>query len=235
MKTIGVIGGLGPMATVYYLEWIVRQTVAESDQEHPRIYLESIPDIPDRTDYILGKSNDNPYPMILQAAQRLIQSGADFITIPCVTAFYFVEQLQKELSKPVLSLPELLVKELQNKGIKKVGILATNGTNQSGVLSTILRKNGIECVVPDEAHQKMVMEIIYGQIKKGTPVNIHMFHEVEMYLLACGVKKIIMGCTEIPLIKKEYKLGDIYIDILEILARETVIESGAKLRVNLGD
>ncbi len=230
MKTIGVVGGLGPMATVYYLERIVQLTDAGMDQDHPRIYLESIPDIPDRTAYILGKSRENPYPVIRQAAERLIQNGADFITIPCVTAFYFQDRFARELSKPVLSLTDLLVENLQHNKVKKVGIMATTGTIQCGVLAKSLQENGIETAVPDGAFQDLVMKIIYDQIKKGRPADMNMFQKVEQHLLEQGSEKIILGCTELPLIKKEHVLGDRYVDVIDILAQEAVRQSGAKVR-----
>lgn len=234
MKTIGVVGGLGPMATIHYLERIVQLTDAESDQDHPRIYLESIPDIPDRTTYILGKSNKNPYPVIRCAAERLIRNGADFITIPCVTAFYFKEKFAKDLSKPVLSLIDLLVENLQKNKVKKVGIMATTGTIQSEIISKSLHNNGIETVVPDSFYQEQVMEIIYNQIKKGKCADMKMFHNIEKHLLEQEIEKIILGCTELPLVKKEHELGEGYVDVIDILAQEAVKQSGAKVKAKDG-
>ena len=131
MKTIGIIGGLGPMATVYFLECITRMTEAERDQEHPRVFLESLPDIPDRTDFILGKSGEDPLPLMVQAGQSLERMGADFIAMPCVTAHYFYDALSRELGIPLIPLTRLLSEDIRRKGIGRVGIMATSGTLES--------------------------------------------------------------------------------------------------------
>ncbi len=235
MKTIGIIGGLGPMATVYYMEWIVRMTAADCDQAHPRILLKSIPDIPDRTAYILGKSNDSPLPALLDAERELLQAGADFITIPCITAHYFYDTLQEQSDKPVFSMTGDTAGQIAKKGIRKVGILATTGTVASGVLEREFQKAGVETVVPAPADQELVMEIIYGQIKKGRQVDMAAFEQVSGKLLEMGAQKIILGCTELSLLEKEKPLRGEYVDMLKLLAQRAVRESGASLKKEWAD
>ncbi|MCD7825964.1 MAG: amino acid racemase [Clostridiaceae bacterium] len=230
MKTIGIVGGMGPMATVWYLEWITRLTDADCDQEHPRVLLKSVPDTPDRTAYILGQSRENPLPVLEQSAKELIQAGADFITIPCITAHYFREQLEDRIGKPVLSMPEEVARRMSAAGVKKAGILATTGTLKSGVLEREFRAVDIDIIVPDERLQGMVMEIIYGQIKKGKRIDWEMFSAVSEALFEKGAEKLVLGCTELPLVQKERQLGDAYVDVLKVLAQKAVIESGARLK-----
>ncbi|MDD7402648.1 MAG: amino acid racemase [Butyribacter sp.] len=230
MKTIGVIGGLGPMATVYYLELITKMTDAASDQEHPRIVLKSTPDTPDRTSYIIGESDENPLPFLIDAGKELLRMGADFITVPCVTAQYFYKELTEALGAPVISLCGNIAEDIYRKGIKKVGILATSGTIKSRVMEKSFQEKGIDCVVPDEQLQQDVMKIIYGQIKKGEPVDLELFLKIGDALSQQGAEKLILGCTELSLIKKLHPLDERFVDVLEVLAQKAVLFSGAPLK-----
>ena len=245
MKTIGIIGGLGPMATAYFLECITRMTAAERDQEHPRIYMESVPDIPDRTDFILGRSAENPLPLMIQAGKSLEQMGADFIAMPCVTAHYFYDALSGELRIPLIPLTRLLAEDIRRKGMRRVGLLATSGTLDSRALEMELERQGIQCVVPDGALQELVMDIIYGQIKRDAPIQWKGVERVCDALKGQGAEKIILGCTELPLLKKSawraenealsHMLFGECIDVLEVLAQKAVLESGAVLKEEYQD
>lgn len=236
MKTIGVIGGLGPMATVYYLELITRMTDVDSDQKHPRIFMQSIPDIPDRTAYILGESTENPLDLMVQAGKSLASMGADFLTIPCVTAHYFYPQLQREVDIPVINLLDEIADTLASMRVSKVGILATSGTNRSKVLEEKITDRGISVVLPDEKRQNMVMDIIYDQIKGGRRVRWDQFHEVASWMENHGAQKLILGCTELPLLRRDSLqaenplirelLKEDCVDVLEVLAKAAVKRSG---------
>lgn len=240
MKTIGIIGGMGPMATVYFLECITHMTAVEKDQEHPRVFLESIPDIPDRTDYILGKSTENPLPYMIEAGKSLVKMGADFLTMPCVTAHYFYEALSQELRIPLIPLTRVLAEDIQKSGIQRVGIMATSGTIQSKAIERELKRVGISSVLPDRDLQQILMNIIYGQIKKDAPIQWKDVERIGNELKKQGAEKIILGCTELPLLKKsvwqaenaslsQMLFGDC-IDVLEVLAQKAVLESGAVLK-----
>ena len=162
MKNLGIIGGLGPMATVYFMELVIKMTDVKKDQEHIRIYLQSIPDTPDRTAYICGENEDSPLPCFVRAGTSLEAQGADFIAIPCVTAQYFYKELTQRLNIPVIPLISELEKEIKVSGIKKVGILATDGTIKSKIIQKQLNADGIETVVPDKEDQTMIMDLIYN-------------------------------------------------------------------------
>lgn len=236
MKTIGIIGGLGPMATVYYLELITRMTDVDSDQKHPRIYMQSVPDIPDRTAYILGETTENPLDLMVQAGKSLAAMGADFLTIPCVTAHYFYPELQKQVGIPVINLLEETANTLESMGVNKVGILATSGTNRSKVLEEKITEKGISVVLPDEKRQDMIMDIIYNQVKGGRRVHWEQFHEVALWMQNHGAQKLILGCTELPLLRRDslqaenpfvrQMLKEDCVDVLEVLAKAAVKRSG---------
>lgn len=230
MKAAGVIGGLGPMATIYYLEQITNMTDAKTDQEHLKILLQSIPDTPDRTEYILGKNTTSPLPAFIKAGRELASLGAGFLTIPCVTAHYFYKPLCEALPIPVLSLCTDAAKEIAAKKIKKVGILATGGTIRGRILEQEFETYGIESIYPEPGMQQLVMNIIYENLKKGTFPDEETVHRISHSLLEKGAEKIILGCTELSLLKKEFQLTAPYVDLLEILAQKTVLFSGAPLK-----
>lgn len=218
------------MATVHYMELLVKMTDAARDQEHPKILLESIPDTPDRTKYILGETGESPLYAMEKAGRELIELGADFIAIPCVTAQYFYDDLSRRLSVPVLSICECVSEDMAARKIKKVGLLATNGTVRSRILEDSLLKNGIATVLPAEQMQQKIMDIIYGRIKQGKEIPGEVMVQISDSLREMGAEKIILGCTELSLWNRDNDAGDWFVDVLEVLAQKTVLASGAKLK-----
>lgn len=233
------------MATVYYLELLTRMTDAVKDQEHPRIFLESLPDIPDRTAYVLDHTAEDPAPMMIDAAQALQNIGAELLTIPCITAHCFYDRIAEAVGIPVLHLPRCVARDAAEEGISTVGILATTGTIQSGILKAEFTAAGVDTIIPDAKHQDLLMQIIYEQIKKGTTVDWQMFSEVGESLLQRGAEKLVLGCTELPLLKKEVtQMGDSSlerllaedsIDVLEVLAQHALLMADVPLKPEYQD
>lgn len=230
MKNLGIIGGLGPMATVYFMERVIEMTDVNKDQEHIRIYLQSIPDTPDRTAYICGENEENPLPFFVNAGISLAEQGADFIAIPCVTAQYFYQDLSDKLRIPVIHLISELVKEIKKKSIAKVGIMASDGTIKSKILQDKFLENGIEVVVPSKKDQASLMDIIYNQIKAGKKADMSQFFEVALHLKEQGAEKLILGCTELSLIKRAQTISFDCVDVIDVLAKNSVLMSGAPLK-----
>ena len=231
MKTLGVIGGLGPMATAYFMQLVIEMTEAASDQEHFPMIVYSMPQIPDRTKFLLGQSQDNPLGPIVKCGDALQRDGADVVAIPCITAHALHEEIQKGVEIPVIHAIKECVTYLKERGIERVGLEATDGTVQTAVFQKELETAGIEVVLPGKEGQAKVMEIIYGNVKAGIPVNMEAFMEVEKELREAGAQVIILGCTELSMVKRDYTLPDIYLDALEVLARAAVLNCG-KLRAD---
>lgn len=230
MKRLGVIGGLGPIATAYFYELIIKMTDAKIDQEHIEMLIYSKPSIPDRTDYILGKSAENPvYPMV-DVGRMLVGIGADNIAIPCITAHYFHDTLSEGIKVPVIHAIKETAHYLKSQGIYCVGIMATEGTVHSGMFQKELDKCGITSVVPDEESQQLVSELIYKNIKANQPVEYDKFERVSGQLREDGAEVIVLGCTELSLIKRDFDIGPGYIDAMEVLAMRSIILSEAKLK-----
>jgi len=223
-KVIGILGGMGPEATIDLFYKIIKFSPAEKDQEHLRIIIDNNPKIPDRTAAILGKGED-PLPALQETAQNLEKAGADFIIIPCNTAHYFLSQIQKSVRIPVLNMIEETAKDIQQRipQIQKVGLLASIGTYKTEIYHQQFKKLNIEVVYPDEKDKDVVMKAIYavkaGDLSEGVKSNIL---KIAQKLIDEGVKVIIAGCTEIPLILKEGDIPVPLIDPTQVLAKIAV-------------
>lgn len=229
MNTLGIIGGLGPMATAYFLELIVRMTAAERDQDHlPSITL-NLPGIPDRTAYVFDHSLESPVPRLMAAAKTLEGLGACAIAVPCVTSHCFYEELAASVSIPWLNAVTETARTLKEEGVRRAGILATSGTVRTGLFQRALEEAGIGWEIPDERGQADVMHLIYQNVKAGKPVELPVFRRVAASLRERGCEALILGCTELSLIKRDYPVGGDCLDVLEVLARAAVRQCGKAL------
>ncbi len=222
MKRLGIIGGLGPMATAYFLQLLTQMSDAETDQEHMEIILYSMPSVPDRTEYILGKSKDSPVPKMVYCGKKLKESGADMIVIPCITTHCFHEELEDKIGLPIINAIEETALCLEKENVNKVGIMATKGTIMSGLFQNTLEKRGIEVVLPGEDSQEKTMHIIYNEVKVGKNVDMERFYQISDELWNQGAETILLACTELSLIKRDYCLQGSYLDVMEVLARKAV-------------
>lgn len=230
-KTVGVIGGLGPMATVYFYEMVVRMTDANSDQEHIDMIIANRATTPDRTDYIVGKSPENPANTIIRDAKKLEQYGVDFLVITCNTAHYFYDEIQASVNIPVLNIIEETIKAAKSKGHKRLGILATTGNIQTNIYQNMCKIHGIEYLVLDEEKQQDVMDIIYKDIKSGKNADMNKFNNVVKHLKDNGCDGAILGCTELSVLRVDNNLyEEFYTDSLEVLVRETIKKCGKKVK-----
>ena len=226
MKTLGVIGGLGPMATAYFMELVTKMTKAGCDQEHMQMIVYSQPTIPDRTAYILKKNPNSPVPEMTRLAKLLEQQKVDAIAIPCITAHYFWKDVNEQVDTLVLNAIVGTAEHLKENGVRKVAIMATDGTIATGLLQSTLEGAGMEVMLPDPESQQGVMNLIYRDIKANRPPDMDLFRTISGKLHAEGAEAIILGCTELSLIKKSYDIGPGFIDALEVLARLAVLACG---------
>ena len=221
---LGILGGLGPMSSVYFYEMLTEHTEAVCDQDHLNIVISSHASTPDRTAYILGKSEKNPLDTMIVDAKKLEEYGAEIIAIPCNTAHYFYNELKKEVNIPILNIIEETVDVAYRSGTECLGILATDGTVRTESYQSVCRDHGIRCEIPNEKEQAWLMDIIYGDIKSGRRADMEKFSEICRSLEARGCQRLVLGCTELSLIKRNEGLGDIFLDSLEALAHRTIIK-----------
>lgn len=202
---LGVVGGVGPAATVDFLAKVVRSTPARRDQDHLRLLVEQNPQIPDRTGHLVGDGMD-PTLALFATCKKLQTGEADLIAIPCNTAHAFVEAIQSELDIPIMNMLTVTVKHLRETfpTMRKVGLLATSGTVSSGVYRRALEDYEFEEVVPSAAMQARVTNAIYGpQGVKAGFTSASSVADVDAAiddLVTHGVEVIILGCTELPLL-----------------------------------
>jgi aspartate racemase len=230
-KVIGILGGMGPEATLDCYARIIKNTPAKLDQDHLRVIIDSNPKVPDRTKAIIGES-ESPVPLLVAGCRSLQQAGADFIIIPCVSAHFFIEEIRQQIKLPILSIFEVVAETLasDHPQIKTVGLMGTTGTISGGLFQKRLAADGIETIVPDESHQSKVMEAIYD-IKKTQPTRSRAKITADLIataedLVSRGARGIVAGCTEIPLALKPEHLAVPYFDALTILARAAIFEAG---------
>ena len=230
MNSFGIIGGLGPMATAYLLQLIVDMTDAKTDQEHLDAIIFNRPGVPDRTAYILDPTKPSPVPIMVDMAQKLEALGVCAIGTPCVTAHSFHEALQSSVQVPFIHMVQETAAYLKSIGCKKAGIMATTGTVRMGLFQKVLKDVGIGCVLPDETMQQFVMSLIYDNVKAGLPADMEKFRTVSNALHAEGCDAIILGCTELSIIKRDNAIGSGYLDALEVLARTAILTCGKKIK-----
>ncbi len=227
MKKLGVIDGLGPMATAFFMQMVIEMTDAETDQDHIEMLIYSKPSTPDRTKFILGESDKNPAPVLKEVGQTLVECGADVIAIPCVTANYFLDELETAISVPIIDIVKETAHYLKVHGVKTAGIMATDGTIQSGLFQKELTREGVRAVVPDEEGQRDVMHLIYENVKATKPIEMDCFARASQSLREAGAEVIVLGCTELSMIRRDEQVGADYLDAMQVLAKCSVEQCAA--------
>ena len=229
---LGVVGGVGPAATVDFLSKVVRGTHAACDQDHLKILLEQNPQIPDRTAFLLNRGAD-PAVALYATCRRLERQGASVIAIPCNTAHAFLPRIAHRLRVPVVDMiAETLDRIVEQHGSDiRIGLLATSGTVNSGVYAAAARQRGVTLLAPSKAAQAQVMQAIYGPvgIKAGYTQGVCETQlQVAIHeLVSQGARVLILGCTELPMVLQGAALyvDGAQVDLVdptEILARRCV-------------
>lgn len=231
MKTVGILGGMGPLATADLFNKIVTLTDAKSDNEHIHVIIDNNTEIPDRTDYIINNGK-NPLKHMIKSAQRLEMMGADVIIMPCNTAHYFYDEIIKYIDISFINMIEETAKEVKRiyPSLKKIGLLATEGTCKAGIYDKIFDKYDLELVKSSSDKQRYITELIYD-IKKGKAhINLQGFYIVLDELKNSGVDIFILGCTELPVAFQMYNIEEEYIDPTRILACRAIEYAGKKVK-----
>lgn len=226
---------MGPEATEYMFDLIIRNTRAAEDQDHIPVIIFSNPKIPHRTDAIF-KKGPSPTPFLIEGVEKLTRAGADFIIVPCVTAHYFLPEVSEKIDFDYLSLLEESLKWAQEHipGLKKAGLISSTGTLKSGLFHNTYKKAGVEVIGPEEDEQEKVMEAIYGPsgVKAGftSGLSKEWIVNTARILIGRGAEAIIAGCTEVPLVLKPEDIPVPLIEPMEIVAKASILKAGYVLR-----
>ena len=229
MKKLGIVGGMGPAATAKLFSRIIDFTDVETDQEHIEITILNNPQIPDRTAYILGRSQESFVPLLQSMSQELQDGGCEVIAMPCNAAHSHWAEINEGIDRAtfinMLRETALLLRDL---GCSRPGLLATDGIIVSRVFHDELAACGLETIVPDENQQAQVMSAIYDYVKAGRDIPAGLLDEVCDHLISKGADSLILGCTELAFlgIPLRYK-GIPVADTIDVLAWRSVLECGA--------
>ena len=222
---------MGPQATQMFYQFVLDRTDAMRDQEHLPAVILSDTAMPDRTCAILSGNTEEIYARLKKDAQLLENCGCTAIAIPCNTSHYFVDRLQGEIGVPIVHMIRETAAALAATGKKRPGILATDGTIQSGLYQKECAALGMEAVVPDEATQKLVMSIIYDEIKQGEQGSREKFAQIDRALRNAGCDCAILACTELSVFAAYHSLPAFYLDAMMVLAERSVERCGYPLRM----
>ena len=223
-KTVGVLGGMGPDATVDFMASVIALTKAGKDQDHIRMVVDHNPQVPDRQEAMHG-DRTKVSAALREMALRLENAGADFLVMPCNTAHAFLPDILASIHIPFLHIVDETVAEVAAvcPPSKMVGILATTACIEAGIYQAALNAAGRTSVLPDQRRQREIMKLIF-RIKggdKGAEVRAAM-RDHAMELAKAGAAIVIAGCTEIPLVVSEADLDVPLVSSTDVLARRTV-------------
>ena len=229
-QKLGILGGMGPQATQVFYQFVLDRTDAARDQEHLPTVILSDTKIPDRTAAILSGETEELYQRLLKDARLLETCGCTAIAIPCNTSHYFVDRLQSDVNISIIHMIREAAAVLAFQGKKRPGILGTDGTVRSGLYQKEFAALGMEAVVPDEETQKLVMSIIYDEVKQGEKGSREKFAQIDRALRAAGCDCAILACTELSVFATYHPLPSFYLDAMMVLAEESVKRCGYPLR-----
>ena len=229
-QRLGVLGGMGPQATQVFYQFVLDRTDAARDQDHLPALILSDTGIPDRTAAILSGDTERLYRRLLKDARLLEGCGCTALAIPCNTSHYFADRLQGEIGVPIIHMLRETAKALAAQGRKRPGILGTDGTIQTGLYQRECAAVGMEAAAPDPDTQKLVMSIIYDEIKQGETGSRDKFAKIHRAIRRAGCDCAILACTELSVFSTYHALPPFYVDAMMVLAEQAVERCGYPLR-----
>lgn len=221
---VGIIGGMGPEATVDLMRRVIAKTPADDDQDHVHMIVESNPKIPSRIAHLIEGTGVDPTPELVRIARNLQQAGADVLAIPCNTAHGYAPAIRAAVSIPLLDMVALSVDQIAAlRSVKRVGLLASTALINTALYANAFAAKGILTALPDR--QPEVMAIIKG-VKRGDTgaqaqaalgrIAIELATRADVLLVACSELSVIAGGITVP-----------FVDSLDVLA-QAVVDFAAK-------
>lgn len=231
-ERLGVIGGMGPKATVVFFEKIVSRTAANRDQEHIDMIILNHATLPDRTEVILNHEDERFLEAIRKDIELLERAGVGHIAIPCNTSHYFYHEMQAMTRVPIINMVEETLRDIHQRfgSGRKVGIMATDGTIRSGVYEKGCALYDLELCKPDEALQSRIMRVIY-QVKSELEADTEEVESIIRHLVKeCGCDCVILACTELSCIPIGGEAAGYCVDAMDVLVRRSIELSGKTVK-----
>ncbi len=224
-KTVGVIGGMGPEATVDFLRRIVAATPAKGDADHIRVLVDNNPKIPSRIAALIDGNGEDPLPVLIRMAHGLEAQGADFLVIPCNTAHYYLPKIAEAVSLPLLDMVALAIAEPAKllPRPRRIGMLASPAVQKVGLYATRLNAAGFEAVFPDAAGEVRMLEIIRA-VKANALTSQH-HRDYADIAAVLDADAYLIACTELSVLGPPEGLTRPYIDALDVLVAATIREA----------
>jgi aspartate racemase len=237
-KTLGVIGGMGPAASLLFYAMIIEHTAASSDQQHIDMIILNHASMPERTKALREGGQDELLAKLVKDARMLENCGADGFVITCNTSHALAEEIQAAVSIPLINMIAVAAGDCANrfrspgarKGDVKIAVLATDGAIGAGIYQRALEREGIVPYLPTPEAQRLVTGIIFDGVKAGGALSLDEFRPVEEELMAAGCDGAIMGCTELSVFKEHFKLPEFYLDAMMSLARSAIEFAGREFK-----
>ncbi len=223
MTRIGVFGGMGPSASVDFLDKLVKLTPASRDQDHLPVIVASLPHIHDRSSAILGQGKD-PLPQLLAGIEMLNKAEVGVIVIPCNSAHHWFDEMSRSSKAPLLHIAKACVAAIAPGSGARVAVLATRGALASGFYQRELLARGIDFLLPDPQGAQIHIDACIREVKAGR-LDISAQHLMQacQEVVRQGATTLIMGCTEITIVRRGADVsGMVLIDSSLELARASV-------------
>ena len=227
-KMLGILGGMGPEATVLFYRMVVRHTEALEDQDHIDMVIYNHATIPDRTGMVKAQKIDVLAQTLITDAKKLEAFGADCLVLTCNTSHVVADEIQAAINIPLINMIKETAAEcddLFTQRPAKLAVLATDGTIESRLYQRELEARGIEAYVPRADNQKLIMRLIYD-IKSGKDVDVNDYIEVEKELHYAGCRSAVLGCTELSVLKERFGLAGFMVDALQVLVKRVIAFAG---------
>lgn len=229
-RLVGVLGGVGPGATAYFLQRIVERTEAACDQDHVRTLAFNDTAIPDRTAFIAGESARSPVTALIEDGQLLAACGCEVLALPCNTAHTFYDEVSAAVPAPIVHMVRETVRAAADAGLSRLGVLATRGTVLADVYGREGAHCGVGCRYPAGPVQQRVGRIIFDEVKAGRAVDRAVLDELAAGLADAGCDGIVLGCTELSLAfgGARRAAGLPVVDALDVLADRVIALGGGR-------
>lgn len=219
--TVGVIGGMGPEATVEFLRRLVAATPARDDADHLRVVVDSNPKIPSRIAHLIDGTGEDPSPVLIEMARGLERQGADFLVMPCNTAHHYLPVVARAVSIPFLDMVRLAAQRVPGE---RIAMLASPAVRKVGLYASRLEDAGKTAVFPDAADEATLLEVIRA-VKGGRAVAQHR-RDYARIAVSLRSDAVLIACTELSVLGRPEGVTAPVVDALDVLARASVDAAG---------
>jgi aspartate racemase len=222
-KIVGVIGGMGPEATVDFMRRLIAATPARDDADHLHVLVDNNPKIPSRIAALIEGTGEDPTPVLCAMARGLQAQGADFLVMPCNTAHYYLPAIARSVTIPALDMVDLSIQKLAAAGPRRIGVLASPAVRLVGLYQARLEQAGLQAIFPSPQDEATLLEVIKA-VKAGRLDDSHRqdYARVARNLLDAGADALLVACTEFSVIGPPTGTDCLVVDALDALVEGTI-------------